>query len=965
MRWAALLVFLGPALTFGQAMPSLSGISPDILVISKTTEVTLSGDHISDATKVLVLGDEGVTAVLAAPSTRPSTRPVDPKVLHLKLAVSPNAPRGQRQIRLITPLGLTGAVSFTVEDYAPIAKTGKPNSIQSAQAVSLPAVLTGAIHNAGEADFFKFHARKGQRMIFEVMASRIGSAMDSSLYLYDPAGKEAAHDEDSNGLDSLIDYTVPVEGWYTLRIQDLEYRGGGNYFYRIRAGEIPYVAALFPLGGQRGQQVSIELTGANLASSKMKMTLDPSMPMGRRDITAPSPHGLSNARSFEVSDLPEQIEAEPNDSPSAANPTTQPVVINGRIGHSGDMDCFALKVAKPTSNVVAEIFAQRYGSSLDALLTLMDEKGNVLQRADDISLPPPADGRPQVMSSDARLEFRPEANKTYVLAVTDLLGRGGANFPYRLQIAPPPKQEPDFEIVFQPEAPRVARSSHTRLWCQAVRKAGYDGDIVVALLDAPAGVTCEPLILSNKHPSSGLMLVSASADAPLGTTPLTLIATGHSKGKTITHFLEPRGLSKEAPEVYLTVLDKPPFRVKHVGDTSLGEPAQVAAEISSIQKKLSTQTPELDAQQAKWEAQTIAKNAWHPLEFTTLLARYGSKLVQQPDGTLLSTAGLPSGEVYNLVAHTKLKGITAIKLEAIADDNLGPGRNPDGNFVLSTFEVFAAPTSHEAERTRVDLERPTADFTQAGFNPGQTLNTREPEHQGGWAVFPQVAQSHWAVWYAHTPVTHEGGTTLSITIDQHYRAGRYILRKFRLLVSNSKDPKGDFSLPTPVLTILEIPAERRTEAQKKELSAYYRTIAPSLQPDRDRLAHLKAASSPFPPVVVGNGQTSLFVQVERNGFEGEIALSAEGFTTGVEPRTQDAPPIKNALDIAPVKLKGHQTEAVLTLKTSGKTEHATRMLVIRADATVNGQPYTQYSELFPLTVKDAPAPPKPPAAKAR
>jgi hypothetical protein len=85
-----------------------------------------------------------------------------------------------------------------------------------------------------------------------------------------------------------------------------------------------------------------------------------------------------------------------------------------------------------------------------------------------------------------------------------------------LQITPVVPEQPDFEVVFLPELPRVARGGHMKLWCQIKRKGGFDGDVVVALMDMPAGIYCEPLLLKQKEASSGLMAISAAPDAPLG-----------------------------------------------------------------------------------------------------------------------------------------------------------------------------------------------------------------------------------------------------------------------------------------------------------------------------------------------------------------------------------------------------------------------------------------------------------------
>ena len=56
----------------------------------------------------------------------------------------------------------------------------------------------------------------------------------------------------------------------------------------------------------------------------------------------------------------------------------------------------------------------------------------------------------------------------------------------------------------------------------------------------------------------------------------------------------------------------------------------------------------------------------------------------------------PERDTYTVVAATDLKAITAVRLEVLADPSLpanGPGRPPNGNFVLSTFALTTAPKS--------------------------------------------------------------------------------------------------------------------------------------------------------------------------------------------------------------------------------------------------------------------------------
>src|SRR5262249_42901961 len=158
--------------------------------------------------------------------------------------------------------------------------------------------------------------------------------------------------------------------------------------------------------------------------------------------------------------------------------------------------------------------------------------GNVLQRNDDAA------------GADARIQIDAEKGKEYTVSVTDLLGRGGSNYPYRLQITAPVQEQPDFEVIFLPESPRVARGSNTRLWCQIKRKGGFKGDVILGLMDLPAGVSCQPLVLRESEKSSGLMLISATPDAEIGFSPLTLAATATMNGKPVTRMLTPRGVSK-------------------------------------------------------------------------------------------------------------------------------------------------------------------------------------------------------------------------------------------------------------------------------------------------------------------------------------------------------------------------------------------------------------------------------------
>src|SRR5262249_52130703 len=81
---------------------------------------------------------------------------------------------------------------------------------------------------------------------------------------------------------------------------------------------------------------------------------------------------------------------------------------------------------------------------------------------------------------------------------------------------------------------------------------------------------------------------------------------------------------------------------------------------------------------------------WVILDLQPLKSQGGAAFTPQDDGSLLTGGKLADLDTYTFTARTSLKGITALRLEALADENLprkGPGHADNGNFALSDFRV--------------------------------------------------------------------------------------------------------------------------------------------------------------------------------------------------------------------------------------------------------------------------------------
>ncbi len=248
--------------------------------------------------------------------------------------------------------------------------------------------------------------------------------------------------------------------------------------------------------------------------------------------------------------------------------------------------------------------------------------------------------------------------------------------------------------------------------------------------------------------------------------------------------------------------------------------------IAQREKELKDQEAKLAEKQAAWEKDPKAETAWTALDFKTLKATVnGLKLVQQEDKSIYASGNDGKGS-YTLTAETTLTGITAFKLEALVDSRLpksGPGRSPDGNFVLTEFEVKAADKAKPNQAKAVVLEKAKADFSQASYDVATAIDGKRPAQSNGWAVAPQQGQNHVATFEVKDALGSAGGTILTFTLDQQFNSGRHTLGRFRLSATTSKKPVG-FGVPEDIQKILELAADQRTEEQKNKLTTYYRSI---------------------------------------------------------------------------------------------------------------------------------------------
>ena len=156
----------------------------------------------------------------------------------LTLEIPADAASGVRWSPLDSDRGRTQPFPVVVTTL-PVAKESgdaEPETAK-AQAVPLPAAISGRLAERNDVDAYRFAAKKGQVYAFEVVARRAGSALDPVLRVLDTSGKVLTEVDDTPGLgkDPRLEWTAPADGDVALQVADLHSRGGPEFGYALLA----------------------------------------------------------------------------------------------------------------------------------------------------------------------------------------------------------------------------------------------------------------------------------------------------------------------------------------------------------------------------------------------------------------------------------------------------------------------------------------------------------------------------------------------------------------------------------------------------------------------------------------------------------------------------------------------------------------------------------------------------------
>jgi Protein of unknown function (DUF1553)/Protein of unknown function (DUF1549)/Planctomycete cytochrome C len=300
--------------------------------------------------------------------------------------------------------------------------------------------------------------------------------------------------------------------------------------------------------------------------------------------------------------------------------------------------------------------------------------------------------------------------------------------------------------------------------------------------------------------------------------------------------------------------------------------------IAAAKKKLDADTPELAAAQVKWEQEYRDKWAaldvkeaavkWTPLTITEAKSTGGAmlKISQGKEGdTVLASGPNPSTDSYVIKAVTKLKNITALRLDALPHKSLpggGPGRFNTGNFVLTEIDAAidkgAGPTTQPVafQNASASYEQPAGPESPYRKYPAQAAIDGDKFGANlGWAIADRFGLKHHAIFETAADLGAKDATEQALTITLKFNfGGGHSIGYLKLSATDQPRPIRAMpgkELPENIVALIETPAEKRNATQKNELAAYFRGLAPQLAPVRKELAEATAARDALtgPPVM--------------------------------------------------------------------------------------------------------------------
>lgn len=468
------VVFVGLALLLSLtsnavAAPRVDTASLRGLTIGQTTRLTLRGKELGPDPEVKL--DFMTDAVRILPESSAER-------LELEIELSSDVAPMHGHLRIASATGISAPITLGIDQL--------PEAAFSEKIETLPVALSGNL-SGSQLLSTTFSGKAGQLVIAEVEAQRLGSKLQPMVSIVDERGTQLAYSSREVTIqgDARVEVELPANGTYTIKLQDVLFKGGSPGHFRLKVGQFNYADLLLPLA----------LNSKNTADET-----PPPETFVETSINRGTPGPFSGPRPKIYSSNFSEVSIVPGDQPGDSSIGAAPIGVSSVLSEPKETDAFLINVT-PGMKYRAEVFAQRLNSPVDAVLEIRKPDGGMLASSDD-----------QNNSPDPAAVFDvPQGVSQVSVSVRDVARAGGPLHLYRIAITP--ANHADFHLHIPSPAINIPAGGSAVLEVIAQRR-GFGGPIALDFLELPEGIQ----VSLNEIPARAdraLVTFTASADAKL------------------------------------------------------------------------------------------------------------------------------------------------------------------------------------------------------------------------------------------------------------------------------------------------------------------------------------------------------------------------------------------------------------------------------------------------------------------
>ena len=476
----------------------------------------------------------------------------------VRLDIPAGTPVGVYDLRAVGLHGMSSPRAFFVSSRTETTEVEPNDTLDSAQPVRLDGVVNGRIEKPGDVDCSKFKARAGQRVVVECWAERMDSRLRAVLEVYDAAGKRLVVNRGHTGIDPLVDFLVPTDGDYVVKVFDLSYLGSAAHFYRLDIDTKPRVEFALPCVVTRGKTTKVKLYGRNLSPepAKSNLTLDsveveitPRAAEKHERIPLPLRPAQVAVDGFPyyypgchapiligVTDVP-VVSSSDNFVADRALDVAVPCEISGQLADGDGQHWYAVH-ARKGEVLWFEAFGARIGAPIELAVEVLDPTGKKELAKFGATVENLGGYRFPTAHPDPAGRWVAPTDGRYLVHVRNIIG-GLSRDPrriYRLSIR---REEPVFHLAVEsrrtdlPAGLNLRLGGHEMLEVLAFRHRGMSGPIRIAAENLPPGIQC-PDAWIGPGQDRGIVVLSASRDCPEFAGSLHLVGHAALGGAKIT-----------------------------------------------------------------------------------------------------------------------------------------------------------------------------------------------------------------------------------------------------------------------------------------------------------------------------------------------------------------------------------------------------------------------------------------------